>query len=108
MFFSSLLSALSLTENKEKYKVKVFHVATTPKRNNNMDSNFNPLTSGNVLLRSVSLFLSNRRQSKQGKQQTDKGERKKKGPKLSKMDEQMGKLQPKMLEALKKKTHFNK
>jgi hypothetical protein len=76
-----------------------------------MDSSrhdFNPLTSGTVLLRSVSIFLSNRRQSKQLKQQAEKSDKKKKSTKLSKMDEQMGKLQPKVLEALKKKTHFNK
>lgn len=73
-----------------------------------MDPNFNPLTSGSVLLKSVSIFLSNRRQSRLLKQQAEKGDKKKKGTKLSKMDEQMGKLQPKMIDALKKKTHFNK
>jgi len=66
------------------------------------------LTSGTVLLRSVSIFLSNRRQSKQLKEKAEKGEKKKKGKKLTKMDEQLGKLQPKVLESLKRKTHFNK
>jgi hypothetical protein len=61
---------------------------------------------GTVLLRSVSIFLSNRRQSKQLKEQAQKGEKKKRTKTLSKLDEQMGKLQPKMLEALKRKTHF--
>lgn len=65
------------------------------------------LTSGTVLLRSVSIFLSNRRQSKQLKEQ-QKSEKKKRTKTLSKLDEQMGKLQPKMLESLKRKTHFNK
>lgn len=66
------------------------------------------LTSGTVLLRSVSIFLSNRRQSKQLKEQQQKAEKKKRTKTLSKLDEQMGKLQPKMLESLKRKTHFNK
>ncbi|CRK89698.1 CLUMA_CG003538, isoform A [Clunio marinus] len=70
--------------------------------------NSNSLTSGTVLLRSVSLFLSNRRQSKQLKDQAQIGERKRRPKTLSKVDEQMGKLQPKVLESLKRKTHFNK
>lgn len=70
--------------------------------------NANALTSGTVLLRSVSIFLSNRRQSKQLKDSAQKGDKKKRIKTLSKLDEQMGKLQPKMLEALKRKTHFNK
>lgn len=70
--------------------------------------NANSLTSGTVLLRSVSIFLSNRRQSKQLKDQAQKAEKKKRTKTLSKLDEQMGKLQPKMLESLKRKTHFNK
>lgn len=70
--------------------------------------NANALTSGTVLLRSVSIFLSNRRQSKQLKEQAQKIDKKKRTKTLSKLDEQMGKLQPKMLEALKRKTHFNK
>lgn len=70
--------------------------------------NANALTSGTVLLRSVSIFLSNRRQSRQLKEQAQKNDKKKRTKTLSKMDEQMGKLQPKMLEALKRKTHFNK
>lgn len=70
--------------------------------------NVNPLTSGTVLLRSVSIFLSNRRQSKQLKEQAQKNEKKKRTKTLSKMDEQMGKLHPKQLESLKRKTHFNK
>lgn len=68
----------------------------------------NNMTSGTVLLRSVSIFLSNRRQSKQLKEQNQKAEKKKRVKTLSKLDEQMGKLQPKMLESLKRKTHFNK
>lgn len=70
--------------------------------------NANALSSGTVLLRSVSIFLSNRRQSKQLKDQAQKNDKKKRTKTLSKLDEQMGKLQPKMLEALKRKTHFNK
>lgn len=70
--------------------------------------NANVLTSGNVLLRSVSIFLSNRRQSKQLKEQAQQKDKKKRTKTLSKLDEQMGKLQPKMLETLKRKTHFNK
>lgn len=70
--------------------------------------NSNTLSSGTVLLRSVSIFLSNRRASKQLKDQAQKGDKKKRTKTLSKLDEQMGKLQPKMLEALKRKTHFNK
>ena len=66
------------------------------------------LTGGTVLLRSVSIFLSNRRQSKLLREQAQKIEKKKRTKTLSKLDEQMGKLQPKMLESLKRKTHFNK
>lgn len=87
-------------ESKKKYQQKQHQQLT-------MD-NSNSLSSGTVLLRSVSIFLSNRRTSKQLKDQAQKGEKKKRTKTLSKLDEQMGKLQPKMLEALKRKTHFNK
>lgn len=70
--------------------------------------NANVLSGGNVLLKSVSIFLSNRRQSKQLKEQAEEKKKKKRTKTLSKLDEQMGKLQPKMLESLKRKTHFNK
>lgn len=70
--------------------------------------NASSLTGGTVLLRSVSIFLSNRRQSKLLKDQAQKSDKKKRTKTLSKLDEQMGKLQPKMLESLKRKTHFNK
>lgn len=74
-----------------------------------MDQMSQALTSGTVLLRSVSIFLSNRRQSRQLKEKAEQEkEKKKKAKKISKMDEQMGKLQPKLLESLKRKTHFNK
>lgn len=66
------------------------------------------LGGGTTLLRSVSIFLSNRRQSKLLKEQAAKSEKKKRPKALSKLDEQMGKLHPKMLENLKRKTHFNK
>jgi hypothetical protein len=72
-----------------------------------MDNQGSP-SGGTVLLRSVSIFLSNRRQSKLLKEQAQKGDKKKRIKTLSKLDEQMGKLAPKMLEALKRKTHFNK
>lgn len=61
-----------------------------------------------MLLKSVSIFLSNRRQSKQLKEQAEEKKKKKRTKTLSKLDEQMGKLHPKMLESLKRKTHFNK
>jgi hypothetical protein len=70
-----------------------------------MDAMNNPLTSGTVLLRSVSLFLSNRQQNRQVKERVEKVPRKKKPKTLFKLDDSMNK---KTLESLKRRTHFNK
>ncbi|CAO1387382.1 unnamed protein product [Diamesa serratosioi] len=62
-----------------------------------------------MILKSVTIFLSaGRRASQMKASQSDKTGRKKKTKTLSKMDLQMGKLDPKTLEMLKRKTHFNK
>lgn len=99
------------SETKAERRNKKRNISNNPKKiNNNSQLTMDVFPSGGtVLLRSVSIFLGNRRQSKLLKEQAQKAaEKKKKTKTLSKLDEQMGKLQPKVLENLKRKTHFNK
>lgn len=72
-------------------------------------ANANP-SSTFFMLKSVSMFLSaGRRVSQLKAEKADKADKKsKKAKTLSKMDVAMGKLDPKTLEMLKRKTHFNK
>lgn len=97
-----------IKKREEKTSKKLRKKERTRERKRTKMDNANVLSGGNVLLKSVSIFLSNRRQSKLLKEQTEEKKKKKRTKTLSKLDEQMGKLQPKMLESLKRKTHFNK
>jgi len=96
------------SEAREKNKKETFPTPLKGGNNKKGTMDNTSLAGGLVLLRSVSIFLSNRRESKLLKEKAEKSEKKKKVKTLSKLDEQMGKLQPKMLESLKRKTHFNK
>ena len=59
-----------------------------------------------MIMKSVSIFLSAGRRASQMK--ASETAKKKKTKTLSKMDLKNGKLDPKTLETLKRKTHFNK
>lgn len=70
---------------------------------------------GALIMKTVSLLLaSSRRVSNQAKHSSDKegsggdDKNKKRKVKAKRMDEAAGKLNPKLLESLKKRTHFNK